>query len=297
MPIPICRRGERTACMHRVKVRGARDSPNGRTLYWNATPSNANLNNYFVFQIQRHEPVPWTYLREDLFQTPGMACQASARMARGWNGCADWLHKGMMLMVGRKIFLLSFWKCMCFILSSITAVGHLGAIVGPWGSINTLSSPPSVKRGGERYIRGCLRGGPAVARLGPLLFLPGWSGGLREGVALSRVWAPSISPTLRRSGLRGGWRWFSCLLSRRRPGATGSSRSSVALREEVLHHMRQLLTPPWSVQQSPPQLVQTCCLTKPERWGKELCPPLSSPSSWARGGALIQPGRWLQWCI
>ncbi len=25
---------------------------------------------------------------------------------------------------------------MCFILSAITAVGHLGAIVGPWGSIN-----------------------------------------------------------------------------------------------------------------------------------------------------------------
>ncbi len=31
MQIPICRRGERAVSMHRVKVRGARDSPNGRT--------------------------------------------------------------------------------------------------------------------------------------------------------------------------------------------------------------------------------------------------------------------------
>ncbi len=33
MRIPICLRGERAALMHRVKVWGARDSPNGRTLY------------------------------------------------------------------------------------------------------------------------------------------------------------------------------------------------------------------------------------------------------------------------
>ncbi len=50
--------------------------------------------------------------------------------------------------------------------------------------------------------------------------------------------------------------------------------------------------------QSPPQLVQTGCLTKPEHGGRELCPPLSSPSSWARGGALTLSGwtsnaRWL----
>ncbi len=30
---------------------------------------------------------------------------------------------------------------------------------------NTLSSAPSAKRGGKRHIRGCLRGGPTVARL------------------------------------------------------------------------------------------------------------------------------------
>ncbi len=44
MRIPICK-GERAASMHCVKVRGARDSPNGRTLYCYATPSNANLKN------------------------------------------------------------------------------------------------------------------------------------------------------------------------------------------------------------------------------------------------------------
>ncbi len=101
---------------------------------------------------------------------------------------------------------------MCFILSAITAVGHFCAIVGTWESINTLSSAPSVKRGGKRHIRGCLRGGPAVARLWPLFFLPGCSGGflrrrfqsylgpgslaLREGVASCLAWAPSICLTM-----------------------------------------------------------------------------------------------------
>ncbi len=116
-------------------------------------------------------------------------------------------------MVGRKRFLLSFWKCVCFIFSALTAVRHLGALVGPWGSMNTLSSAPSAKRGGERHNRGCLRGGPAVARLRPPLLLPGCSGGflwrriqgdlepgslaLREGVVSCRAWAPSISPIYR----------------------------------------------------------------------------------------------------
>ncbi len=101
---------------------------------------------------------------------------------------------------------------MCFILSAITAVGHFCAIVDTWESINTLSSAPSVKRGGKRHIRGCLRGGPAVARLWPLFFLPGCSGGflrrrfqsylgpgslaLREGVASCLAWAPSICLTM-----------------------------------------------------------------------------------------------------
>ncbi len=169
-----------------------------------------------------------------------MACQASARVARCWNGCADWLHKGRTHMVGRKRFLLSFWKCKYSILSVITAVGDLGDKWGLWGTKNTLPSAPNVKRGGERHIRGCLRGGPALASLWPLLFLPGWSGGFlrrriqvdlgpeslpfRKGVASCRAWAPSISPTLKRSGLRGGWHWFSYLLSRRMSGGTGSSR-------------------------------------------------------------------------
>ncbi len=105
-----------------------------------------------------------------------------------------------------------------------------GRYSGPWGSMNTLSSVPSTKGGGEIYNRGCLRGGPVVARLGPLLFLPGCWGGflrhrvqgdlgpgslvLREGVALRLAFVPSISSTFRRLGLRGGWCWFSCLLSR-----------------------------------------------------------------------------------
>ncbi len=146
---------------------------------------------------------------------------------------------------------------MCFILSAVTTVGHPGAKVGPWGTKNTLSSAPSAKRGGNKHIRGCFQGGPAVARLRPLLFLPGWSGGflrrwiqgdlgpgslaLWEGVASCRTWAPSIPPTLRRSRLRGGWRWLSCLLSRHMPRMTGSSRRAGAFREEVSHRLRWLL--------------------------------------------------------
>ncbi len=76
-------------------------------------------------------------------------------------------------MVGRRRFLLSFLKCMCFILSAITAVGRPGANVGPWGTNNTLSSAPSAERGNKRHIGDCLRGGPAVVSLKPLIFLPG----------------------------------------------------------------------------------------------------------------------------
>ncbi len=180
---------------------------------------------------------------------------------------------------------------MCFILSAITAIGHLGAIVGLLGSMNTLSSKPSAKQGSERHNRGCLQGGPAVARLGTLLFLPGCSGGfLRRriqgdlGPGSLALWeaSPSISPTLRGSGLSSRQlRLFSCLLSGRRSGATGSrgraGAFSVASPETTSES-------PWSIQQSPPQLVQKGCLTRPERRGRELCPPLSSPLSWARGG-------------
>ncbi len=54
---------------------------------------------------------------------------------------------------------------MCFILSAITAVGHLDAKVGPWGTINTFSSAPSAKGGGKKHIRGCLWGGHLLPRL------------------------------------------------------------------------------------------------------------------------------------
>ncbi len=163
-------------------------------------------------------------------------------------------------MVGRKILLLSFWKCMCYILSTIKEVGHMGAKVGPWGTKNEFSSAPSAKRGGKGQNRGCLHGGPAVTavtRLGPLLFLPSCPGGylrcriqgdlgpgslaLREGVALCRAWALSISPTFRRLGLQSGCRWFSYLLSRRRSGATGSRGRAGVFREEVSHCLRWLL--------------------------------------------------------
>ncbi len=104
----------------------------------------------------------------------------------------------------------------------------------------------------------CINVNVNVVRLGPLLFLPGCSGGflrrwiqgdlgpgslaLRERVASCRAWAPSISPILQRSGLQGGWRWFFCLLSRRRSGATGSRGIADAFREGVSHRLRWLLS-------------------------------------------------------
>ncbi len=110
------------------------------------------------------------------------------------------------------------------------------------------------QQGGERHTRGCLRGGPAVARFGPLLFLPGCSGGflgrrIQGDLGLGFLGAsgrvsvvPSVSALYladpQEVGLRGGWRWFSCLLSRRMSGATGSRGRTGAFREEVSHHLR-----------------------------------------------------------
>ncbi len=177
-----------------------------------------------------------------------MAYQPSAHVPRSWKSSKDWLHTGRTLMVGRRRFLLSFLKCMCFILSAITAVGRPGANVGPWGTNNTLSSAPSAERGNKRHILDCLRGGPTVVSLKPLLFRPGWSGGLLrrrfqgelgpgslvlwEGVALCRAGTASILPILRRSGLRSGWCWLSCLLSRRRLGWMEAA-------EELVHFGRK----------------------------------------------------------
>ncbi len=183
---------------------------------------------------------------------------------------------------------------MCFIFSVILAVGHPGAKMGPWGTNNTLCSAPSAERGDKRHIRGCLRGGPAGVRLGapPLSawLIRGtsealnprrsWPGSLAlwEEVASCWAWALSCRP------LRGGWRWFGCLLSQVQVwGDCKQLEVSVASLEMTSE-------PPGSIPQSPPQLVPTGCLTKPERRGRELCPPLTSPPSWARGGTLILPG-------
>ncbi len=167
-----------------------------------------------------------------------MACQASACMARGWNSSKYWLHKGRMVMLGRRGYLLSFWTCMCFILSAITAVGRPGAKVGTWGINNTLSSAPSAEPGEKRHIRSCLRGGPTIARIGPLLFLSDWSGGLlrrriqgdlgpgslalREGV-VQRVNALYPADPCQ-VGAQECWRCLRWLLSWRRFRVTASSR-------------------------------------------------------------------------
>ncbi len=128
------------------------------------------------------------------------------------------------------------------------------AKVGPWGTNNTLSSTPTL----SGVTRGTLETACGVVRRwrdsGPLLFLPGWSGGLLrhqiqgdlgpgslvlwQGAESCRVRTSSILPILRRSGLRSCLRWLSCLLSQRRVRVTGSSRRADAFREEVSHRLR-----------------------------------------------------------
>ncbi len=105
-----------------------------------------------------------------------MACQTSALVARGWISSSDWLHGGRALVRNGRGNLLSFWKCLCFIFPTIKAGGCLGAWTGPEFATNTFHSAPGIERGDRKLKRDCLGGGPAVARIGPFLFLSCRSG-------------------------------------------------------------------------------------------------------------------------
>ncbi len=186
-----------------------------------------------------------------------MACQASARVARGWINSSGRLHGGRALVRDGRGKLLFFWECLCFIFSTITADGCMGACTDPVAT-NTISSAPGRKRGAKRFLmRGLLVGGPAVAGLDPLLFLSCRSGGrrrrrvqrylgsgalaLRRGVASGWAWTPSrlLSPSRLRGG--NGRCSFRGLLSRRSSGATLSSCWAGALGQEVSHSLWRLL--------------------------------------------------------
>ncbi len=147
-----------------------------------------------------------------------MACQASARVARGWINSSGRLHGGRALVRDGRGKLLSFRECLCFIFSTVTADGCMGACTGPVAT-NTIPSAPGRERGEKRFLkRGLLVGGPAVAGLDSLLFLSCRSGGrrrrrvqrylgsgaltLRKGVASGWAWTPSRLLSLGR--LRGG---------------------------------------------------------------------------------------------
>ncbi len=103
--------------------------------------------------------------------TPGMACLASARVARGWINSRYRLHEGRTLVRNGRGSFLSFWEFLCFIFPTITAGGGcLGTCIDPVFSTNTIPSAPGDERGEKRFKRGCLVGGLAVVGLGPLLF-------------------------------------------------------------------------------------------------------------------------------
>ncbi len=72
--------------------------------------------------------------------------------------------------------LLSFRECLCFIFSTVTVDGCMGACMGPVAT-NTIPSAPGREQGEKRFLkRGLLVGGPAVAGLDSLLFLSCRSG-------------------------------------------------------------------------------------------------------------------------
>ncbi len=48
-------------------------------------------------------------------------------VSRGWIDLSDRLHEGRALMMNGRGILLSFWECLCFIYTTITAGGCLGA--------------------------------------------------------------------------------------------------------------------------------------------------------------------------
>ncbi len=186
-----------------------------------------------------------------------MACQASARVARGWINSSGQLHGGRALVRDGRGKLLFFWECLCFIFSTITVDGCMGACTDPVAT-NTISSAPGRKRGAKRFLmRGLLVGGPAVAGLDPLLFLSCRSGGrrrhrvqrylgsgalaLRRGVASGWAWTPSLLLSPSRLRGRNGRCRFHGLLSRRSPGATLSSCWAGALGQEVSHSLWCLL--------------------------------------------------------
>ncbi len=109
-----------------------------------------------------------------------MACQASARVARGWIYSSGRLHGGRALVRDGRGKLLSFWECLCFIFSTIPADSCMVACTDPVAT-DTIPSAPRRERGAKRFLmRGLLVGGPAVAGLDPLLFLSCRSG-VRRG--------------------------------------------------------------------------------------------------------------------
>ncbi len=133
-----------------------------------------------------------------------MACQASARVARGWINSSGRLHGGRALVRDGRGKLLSFWECLCFIFSTITADSCMVACTDPVAT-DTIPSAPGREWGAKRFLmRGLLVGGPAVAGLGPLLFLSCRSGG-RRGRKVQR-YLGSGALALRR-GVASGWAW------------------------------------------------------------------------------------------
>ncbi len=179
------------------------------------------------------------------------------RVARGWINSSGRLHGGRALVRDGRGKLLSFWECLCFIFSTITADGCMGACTDPVAT-NTIPSAPGRKRGcqevshkrpfGGRSGRGGTRPFPLpvlqIRRTpeaqGPTL---SWVGGpgARRGVASGWAWTPSrlLSPSRLRGG--NGRCRFRGLLSRRSPGATLSSCWAGALGQEVSHSLWRLL--------------------------------------------------------
>ncbi len=113
----------------------------------------------------------------------------------------------------------------------------LGDSVGPIFATNTSPSATGAERGDKRLQRGCFGGGPAMAGLGPLLFLFCRSGRRR------RRWVqcyPRSGALALRKGVVSGWTGVPSRLLRRLR-VTGSSYGAGALGQEVSHGLGRLL--------------------------------------------------------
>ncbi len=190
-----------------------------------------------------------------------MACQASARVARGWINSSGRLHGDRALVKDGRGKLLSFWSFLCFIFSTITADGCMGACTGPVFATNTIPSAPGKERVKRDFLREAVwwavgpwrdstlssscpadqEAGAGSEAQGPMLSSVGGPGTSERGGVWLSMNALTSAESWQAEGRETGRCRLRRLLSRRSLGATLSSCWAGALGQEVSHSLWRLL--------------------------------------------------------